>query len=107
MIDLIKKAALTGIGVASLTSDKIEEFSKDLIDKSKMSEQEGEKFVKEMLSKAEDSRVSLKTQIESMVGAALSKVQLSRDEDLNELKSEIEKLREEIASLKKEQKQGD
>jgi len=107
MIDLIKKAALTGIGVASLTSDKIEEFSKDLIDKSKMSEQEGEKFVKEMLSKAEDSRVSLKTQIESMVGAALSKVQLTRDEDLNELKSEIEKLREEIASLKKEQKQGD
>jgi len=107
MIDLIKKAALTGIGVASLTSDKIEEFSKDLIDKSKMSEQEGEKFVKEMLSKAEDSRVSLKTQIESMVGAALSKVQLTRDEDLNELKSEIVKLREEIASLKKEQKQGD
>ena len=107
MIDLIKKAALTGIGVASLTSEKIEEFSKDLTDKSKMSEQEGEKFVKEMLSKAEEARVSLKTQVESMVGAALSKVQFARDEDFNELKSEIEKLREEIASLKKEQKQGD
>ncbi len=33
MIDLIKKAVLTGMGVASLTKEKIDEFSRELIDK--------------------------------------------------------------------------
>jgi polyhydroxyalkanoate synthesis regulator phasin len=103
MIDLIKKAALTGIGVASLTSEKIEEISKDLIDKSKMSEQEGEKFVQEMLTKAEESRTSLKNQIEKMVGSALAKVQFAKNEDISELKDEIEKLRQEIKSLKEDE----
>lgn len=101
MIDLIKKAVLTGIGVASLTKDKIEDLAKELIDKGKMSEQEGEKLVQEMLSRAEESRETMKSQTESLVKNTITKMQLARVEDIELLKGEIERLRDEISSLKK------
>jgi len=102
MIDLIKKAVLTGVGVASLTKDKIEDLAKELIDKGEMSEQEGEKLVQEMLGRAEESRETMKSQTESVVQNAISKMKLARVEDVELLKTEIERLREEISSLKKE-----
>lgn len=104
MIDLIKKAALTGIGVASLTTEKIEELSKELITKGKMSEQEGEKFVAEMLKRADESKAALKSQTESMVQSALAKIQMVKAEDVTQLKEEIEKLRQEVSMLKASQK---
>lgn len=102
MIDLIKKAVLTGVGVASLTSEKIENLSKEFITKGKMSEQEGEKFVEEMLGRAEESRDALKKQTEKMVSNAIEKMQLVRAKDIADLKAEIEKLRAEVSSLRNE-----
>ena len=100
MIDLIKKAVLTGIGVASLTKEKIEEVSKEFIEKGKLSEDEGEKLVADMLKRAEDSRNSLEKQIKKNVDTTLGKMQLVRASDISGLKSEIESLRNEIESLK-------
>ena len=102
MIDLIKKAVLTGVGVASLTKEKIEDLAKELIVKGKMSEQEGEKLVEDMLSRAEESRETMKNQTKSLVQDTIAKMQLARVEDIDLLKTEIERLREEVASLKKE-----
>lgn len=100
MIDLIKKAAFTGIGVASLTTEKIEELARELIDKSKMPEQEGEKFVEEMVKKAEESKESLKGQVEAMALGAMAKVQKLKQEELDAIKEEIATLKEEVKSLK-------
>lgn len=101
MIDLIKKAVLTGVGVASLTKEKIEDLAKELIVKGKMSEQEGEKLVEEMLSRAEESRETMKNQTKNLVQDTIAKMQLARVEDIELLKTEIEGLREEISSMKK------
>ena len=103
MIDLIKKAVLTGVGVASLTKDKIEDLAKELIEKGKMSEEEGDKLVKEMLGRAEESRETMKNQTESLVQNTIAKMKLARVEDVELLRAEIERLREEISSLKKEE----
>ncbi len=101
MLDLIKKAVLTGVGIASLTKDKIEDLAKELIDKGKMSEQEGEKLVQEMLNRAEESRETVKSQTESVVQNTIAKMKLARVEDIELLKGEIERLREEVSSLRK------
>lgn len=100
MIDLIKKAVLTGIGIASLTREKVEEFSKELIDKGKLSEQEGEKFVQEMQKRAEESREALKNQTDKFVESALNKMQLAKSSDLEKLQAEIVALRQEIEALR-------
>ncbi len=99
MIDLIKKALLTGIGVASLTKEKIDELSKELIKKGQLSEQEGQQFVEEMINRAEESKKSLQKQTETIVEKTLSKMNLARNADLIDLKVEIERLRDEIVVL--------
>lgn len=96
MIELLKKTILTGLGVASLTRDKIEQLGRELSDKGKMTEQEGEKFVEEMQKLAEESRASLQKQTEKVVESALGKMHLARAADIEELKQEIAALRTEI-----------
>ena len=104
MIELIKKAVLTGVGVVSLTKDKVEDLGRELIAKGKMSEEEGEKFIQEMLSRAEESRETVKNQTESLVQSTIAKMKLARGEDIDSLKKEIERLRKEVAALQKETK---
>jgi polyhydroxyalkanoate synthesis regulator phasin len=99
MIDLLKKTILTGLGVASLTRDKIEQLGRELSDKGKMTEQEGEKFVEEMLKLAEESRASLQKQTEKVVESALARMHLARAADMDELKQEIAALRAEIEAM--------
>lgn len=99
MIELIKKAVLTGVGIASLTKDKIEDLAKELVVKGKMSEQEGEKLVQEILNRAEESRTTINNQTENLVRKTITKMQVARNEDIELLKAEVQKLREEIASL--------
>ena len=100
MMDLIKKAVLTGIGVAALTKDKVEEFSRELIDKGKLTEQEGEKFLQEMQKRAEESREALKDQTDKFVESALNRMHLAKSADLEKLQAEIEALRKEIEALR-------
>lgn len=100
MMDLFKKTFLAGIGVASLTMEKIEELSKDLIDKGKLTEQEGEKFFQEIQKRAEESRESLKQQTDRLVEAAISRMQLAKTADLEKMQAEIDGLRKEIEALR-------
>lgn len=103
MIDLIKKAVLTGVGVASLTKEKVEELAQEITEKTKMSEAEGEKFLEEMLERAEESKTALKTQTDNIVKKVVSKMQFAQVEDIESLKNEIEKLRVEIENLKEKE----
>jgi len=102
MLDLIKKAVLTGIGVASLTKEKVEEIAKDFAEKGKMSEQEGEKFVTDLLKKSEESRQALMKQVEKMVGSAVESMNLAKVSDIDTVKQELAELRLEVEALKKD-----
>jgi len=103
MIDLIKKAVFTGMGVAFLTKEKIDEFSRELIDRGKLSEQEGEKLVSEMRQRADESKEALKKQVDKVVEAALGRMQLARVSDVEKLQVEIAGLRKEIEALSNKQ----
>lgn len=99
MIDLVKKAMFTGIGVLSLSKDKIEEVARDFIDKGKLSEQEGEKLVAELLKKSEESRAELKKQIDEQVQAVLKKMDCATKSDLAELRTELLEIKAKLELL--------
>jgi polyhydroxyalkanoate synthesis regulator phasin len=61
MFDIIKKTMLTGVGLAAMTKDKVEELAKELAEKGKLSEKEGRDLVDELLKKSEQARKDLET----------------------------------------------
>ena len=100
MIELIKKAILTGVGVVALTKEKVEELSQEIIVKTKMSESEGQKFIQEMLVRADESKTAIKDQTDKIVRNVINKMDLAKSEEVESLKQEIEKLRADIKELK-------
>lgn len=96
MIDLVKKAMFTGLGVMSMTKEKVEEIAGEFIEKGKLSEQEGKKFVQEMLERSEESKNEIKKQIEFAVKGSLAKMDIVTKSDMDELKKEMAELREAI-----------
>ena len=95
MIELVKKTLLTGIGVAALSKEKIEILAKEVVEKGKLTEQEGREFVDQLLNKSEEAREELQAQIEAKVKAVLEKMDLAK-------RSEVDALRKEVEELKKE-----
>ncbi len=96
MIDLVKKTLLTGVGVAALTKEKIEELARDFVEKGKMSEEEGKALVDDLLARSDESRKELQKQVEEIMATVLDKMDLAKKSDVAALKSEIEELREKI-----------
>lgn len=100
MIELIKKAMFTGIGVATLTREKVEDISREFIEKGKLSELEGKKLVDDLMTQSEKAKNDMKEQVEGYVKTALSKMDLASNSELEELKKEIVELKEALESKK-------
>jgi polyhydroxyalkanoate synthesis regulator phasin len=99
MNDLIRKVVLTGIGLAALTKEKIEEVVKEVVEKGKLSEKEGKEFIDELLKKSEGAKEKVEGQIEKALQATLRKMNLvTRDE--------FSKLEKQLKQLKKDVKEG-
>ena len=92
MLDLMKKGILIGIGVASLTKDRVEELVEKIAEESKLSEEEGRKLAKELLEKSEEARKEFQDQVGKRVKEALNAMDIPSREELQNLKARIEKL---------------
>ncbi len=92
MIDLIKKAMFVGIGIASLTKDKVEEIAKEFVEKGKISEQEGKKLVDELLARSDESKEAIRQQVDDRIQLAFQKMNIARSSDIEELKQQIKEL---------------
>lgn len=100
MIDLVKRAMFTGIGVMSLTKDKVEEVAQEFVEKGKLSQQEGEKLVGEILKRSEESKQELKNQVEERVNDLLGKVDFATKSDLAALRAEISELKDKLGDTR-------
>ncbi len=99
MIEFIKKAMFTGIGLASITKDKVEEIAKEFVEQGNLTEQEGRKLVKEMMAYSDKSREELEGLVEKYVEKTLDKLDLARKSDIETLKNEILDLQQELEGV--------
>jgi polyhydroxyalkanoate synthesis regulator phasin len=100
MFDLIKKTLLTGVGLAVMTKEKVEELGKELVSQAKLSEHEGKEFVDNLLKQSETSRKEFETRINSAVQKAVSSLNLASKEEVARLSAKVEELTAKLAGSK-------
>jgi len=100
MPDIIKKTLLTGVGLALKTWDEVEELAKDLVDKGKMSEKDGRKFLKDLQKRYEETQKKLEARVEKTVKKFLKSSNVVTVDELKALKKEVRELKKMIGSEK-------
>ncbi|MBW2040214.1 MAG: hypothetical protein JRI46_11620 [Deltaproteobacteria bacterium] len=92
MFDLIKKTMLTGLGLAFLTKDKVEELAKEFVKKGKLSEKEGKEFIDELSKKSEDAKKEVEGKIEKVARDTMKKMNLVTRDDFLKLEKQLKQL---------------
>ena len=98
MPDLLKKTLLAGVGLALKTWDEVEDLAKELVDKGKMTEKDGNKFVKELQKRYEETQKMLETRVEKTVKDILKKANVVTSDELKAVKKEVRELKKMISS---------
>src|SRR5271165_1741596 len=98
MFDLIKKTLLTGVGLAVMTKEKVEELGKDLASQAKMSEHEGKEFVDHLLKQSDTARKEFETRINAAVQKAVSGLNLASKDEVAKLSAKVEELTAKLPS---------
>ena len=96
MQDLLKKALSLGFGALLVSKDKIEDVVNELVKKGDLGQEEGKNLVNELIEKGEASVNEVEGKIEKMVKSVTEKLDLPTRKELNEIKSEIEQLKEKL-----------
>lgn len=93
---------MAGIGLALKTRDEVEELARDLSKKGSLSEQEGKRFLDELLKRYDDARGKLEERVEESVKKFLKKADIVTSEELKALKKEIRELKKAISQKTEE-----
>ncbi|MCL2458636.1 MAG: phasin family protein [Desulfobulbus sp.] len=92
MKKFVKNLVYAGIGAAFLTKEKIEELKSELVEKGKMSQEEGKQFVDDLLRKSENAKNQLELWINRQVEDRIKKLNLATSDEIAELQRKIEEL---------------
>ncbi|MDR2549454.1 MAG: hypothetical protein LBD10_04545 [Desulfobulbus sp.] len=92
MMEFVKNAVYAGIGAAFLTKEKIEELKGELIEKGKMSQEEGKQFVDDLLRKSEKAKDQLDLWLNKRVEDRIKQLNLATKDEIAELQRKIEEL---------------
>jgi len=101
MSEMLRKMGLFSIGVISLTQEKVEEFTQEMIKKGDMTREEGKKFVKEVLSEKEKRIKEVEDKINEKVKETIDKSGIVMKSDMEALQQKIEKLEKTIQTMAK------
>ena len=92
MLDLMKKAMLIGLGITSMTRDKVEQFAREISEDSKLSEEEGKKLVEEMVRQSDEARVNMEKEVRGLVKKTMEKLNIPSRTEIQNLADRIEAL---------------
>ncbi len=92
--DLFKKFVYTGVGLVSLTKDRLEKTIEELVKENKISTNEGEKIVNEFFKNTESKKKELEESLKKIVDKAVEKFKFASAKDLEELTNRVKLLEE-------------
>ncbi len=106
MFDLMKKSMMAGVGLVLKTKDEVEDFAREIVNKGKMSQQEGERFIEDLVRRYEESKTELEDKVEGIVRDVLKKANIATQAEVEQLRAEINDLKVTL-QLKSAQKDAD
>jgi polyhydroxyalkanoate synthesis regulator phasin len=98
VIEFAKKTLLTGIGLALVAKDELEDIAGDLEKRLNLTEKEGKKFLDELQQKYDKTQKKLEDRVEESVNDVLKKANVATMDDLKALKKEIRDLKKAIGN---------
>ena len=100
MIEQLKKALTTGVGLALKTWTEVEAAGKDVIKKAQLSEKDASQFLKSLKASYEKTQKKMEVQVTRLVKDVLKKADVATNDDVKALKREIQSLRKELKAAK-------
>ncbi len=104
MLDIIRKAALAGIGALTLTEERARKLIDELVEQGRLSREEGESLVRDLLAKTEASREEWETRIRDMVQEVFRKMDLVPRKDFERLEEQFKALERRVADLERRER---
>ncbi len=89
MESIFRRLLNAGIGVASKTTRFAEDVINDLIDKGKISEEEGKKIIEDLEHEGEEQRKIFEDEMNSYIEKALQKMNVPSREEFRRLEERI------------------
>ncbi len=100
---MFQKMFLMGMGALSLTREKAEKLTEELVEKGEVSSEDTKGFIKELIDRGEQERDSLKRMIKDELNEMREGLGLTTLEQVNQLEQRIQNLEQRIAALEKNQ----
>jgi polyhydroxyalkanoate synthesis regulator phasin len=97
MLNIIKKYMLTGIGLALIAKDEVEDLANEFVKKGKMSEKEGTIFLEDLRKRYDETQKQLEARVQQAVKDFLKKADVVTGDELKGLKKEIRELKKAIS----------
>ncbi len=99
MIESLRKVGLLGIGVLSITEEKIKQVVNELVEKGEMNKEEGKTLVHELLTEKKKQMQDFDEKISKDVQNALGKSKIALKDDVSRLEDKITELEKTIQKL--------
>ncbi len=93
MFDLIKRTMLTGVGLAAMTKDKVEELAEELTKEGELSEKEAKELVEDLLKRSKQAKKDLNKKMEDVVTKVLKKMDVATKKEIARLDKKIKNIK--------------
>lgn len=100
MIEQMKKALTTGIGLALKTWSEVEAAGKEMIKKAQLSEKDATQLLNSLKESYEKTQKKMESQVNRLVKDVLKKADIATSDDVKVLKREIQSLRRDLKGAK-------
>lgn len=96
---LFKKLFYTGVGLTVSTKENIEKKVKELVDKNKITAEEGKKIVDEFITDFDKKKDDLEKELKDFVNKTAEKLKFAKKNDIEDLNKRLDEIESKIENL--------
>jgi polyhydroxyalkanoate synthesis regulator phasin len=101
MLELMKKGLMAGIGAVVLTTEKVQEAVRKLVEEGKITTEEGEKLAQDLVKTGQHQWEEITTAISEKTKKWSENVEVVKREEFDQLQARVENLEQRLTDLEK------